>query len=163
MDIKKFFYINTFKDRRDRMVYFDHLKNNAFRIPKEEEAKFKTFQGRGLYSVAIFFLLYSYGISTLQMLLISIGFYILTSAYFYLKMIPTYKIDHNFDLKESQASLKDKGRVPRMLLMALYVASIFLIIYIAARDKDSVMIIVALTYSLFAAFKVIQSYFIIKR
>ena len=79
MDIKKFFYINTFKDRRNRMVYFDHLKNNAFIIPKEEEAKFKTFQGRGLYSVAIFFLLYSYGISTLQMLLISIGFYTLTS------------------------------------------------------------------------------------
>lgn len=163
MDLKKYFYINQFKDSKNRMIYYDHFKKSAFRIPKEAEAKFKTFQGRGLYSVAIFFLLYNYNIGIIQNILITIGFYIITTAYFYLQMVPTYKTEHNFDLEERQHTIQDRGRAPRILLIALYVTSIALIVYLAITGQDRIIMLVAFAYSLFAGFKIIQNYLILKR
>ena len=157
MDIKKYFLTTTFKDSRDRLVYYDHFTKQAYRIPKEVESMFKTFQGKGLYTVAIFFLLYSNDGSIFKAIALSLLFFIGANAYFYLKMIPGYKTVHNFDLESEQKTIKVRGSAARFLLIGLYVISIGLIIYLAITEKDQVIIAIAILYSLFATFKIIQS------
>lgn len=163
MDIKKYFLSTTFKDSRDRMVYYDHFTKKAYRVPKDVEAMFKTFQGRGLYSLAIFFLLYSNELSMLKATLISLLFFAGANAYFYLKMLPTYNEAHNFDLVAEQESLKKESSVTRYIITVLYITSIGLIIYLGVTEKDPIMIIVGALYSIYATFKIIQSLIIIKK
>lgn len=163
MDIKKYFLSTTFKDSRDRMVYYDHFTKKAYRVPKNVEAMFKTFQGRGLYSVAIFFLLYSNDMPLFKTTVLSLLFFVGANAYFYLKMLPTYNEVHNFDLVAEQESLKEEGTITRYIVIVLYIISIGLIIYLGVTEKDPVMIVVGSLYSVYATFKVIQSLLIIKR
>ena len=82
MNIEEFFMTKTFKDRTGRTIHYDYSDKTALRVPKEIESMYKLFQGRGLYAVIAFLLLYINKVPEMITIIIPIGVYAAASVYF---------------------------------------------------------------------------------
>lgn len=162
MEIKNYFLPNVTKDSRDNVMYYDRTLKTTYRIPSKQEAKFALLKNRSLYILLFVLFLYNLEMKTSIVLLVGAGLFTLSSAALYFLLIPKFFPTTNFDVFNDRKNITQKDKVMRILMIVLYLVSMFMFLYIALTRGDVFYTIIAVFYVGYAIYHTLQNYFILK-
>lgn len=156
MKLKQYFYVTSFYDTKNNQVFFSHYTKEAYLILRENQRIFALFNNKGLISLATFLILYTLHINIYATFLISLFIYTTMSTYFYQQILPNLITLNDFDLKAAQYTLTAKNKLQVYSLIIAYLLSAAIIIILAILDSKLTIIIISITFSLYALYNIIQ-------